>query len=101
MSILSAIKSTFVRQPMPKASASKSFIVYGPQGCGKTTHAEELAKRFRLDTIIDDGTVSERRFKPMGVLYLTNERPHWVSTETRRCLSFDDAMRLAGLVSAR
>lgn len=30
-------------------------IIYGPQGCGKTTHAKALAKHLGLNHIIDDG----------------------------------------------
>ncbi len=32
-----------------------SVIIYGPQGCGKTSNAEALAKHFGLNHIIDDG----------------------------------------------
>lgn len=32
-----------------------SVIVYGPQGCGKTTRAKQIARHFGLSRIIDDG----------------------------------------------
>lgn len=32
-----------------------SVIIYGPQGCGKTTHAKALMKHFGLNHLIDDG----------------------------------------------
>lgn len=31
----------------------RTVIVYGPQGCGKTLHANEIAKHFGLDKVVD------------------------------------------------
>jgi cytidylate kinase len=31
-----------------------SAIIYGPQGCGKTTNAEKLAKHLGLSNILDE-----------------------------------------------
>ncbi|SFM56371.1 AAA family ATPase [Nitrosomonas communis] len=31
-----------------------SVIIYGPQGCGKTTNAEKLAKHLGLSNILDE-----------------------------------------------
>lgn len=31
------------------------LIIYGPQGCGKTTRAKQIADLFGLDRIIDNG----------------------------------------------
>lgn len=36
------------------AAAAKSVIVYGPQGCGKTRHAEALAAHFGVGRVVDE-----------------------------------------------
>lgn len=36
------------------AASAEPVIVYGPQGCGKTRHAAELAAHFGVCRIIDD-----------------------------------------------
>lgn len=50
-----------------------SVIVYGPRGCGKTTHAETLRKHYGLEHIVDDYHFGARMRK--GVLYLCVEPP--------------------------
>lgn len=80
----------------------KSFIVYGPQGSGKTLHAEALRKALGLATVWDEGETQERLdqagFGPIGVLYLTIERPAWVPDYSRRCMPLDEALKHAGVV---
>jgi len=49
---------------------NKSVIVYGPQGCGKTRHAERIRKHFGLDSIVDDFD-PRKGMMLYGVLYLT------------------------------
>ncbi len=55
-----------------------SVIIYGPQGCGKTTHAKALAKHLGLSHIIDDGRDEEGNLWhsdyaiPEGTLVLTS-----------------------------
>jgi len=49
----------------------KSIIVYGPQGCGKTTNAEKMRKAFNLKKIVDGWEPGES-FEERNVLYLTN-----------------------------
>jgi len=45
-------------------------IIYGPQGCGKTSNADKLAKHFGLSKIVDNydglGSIDQ------DTLYLTN-----------------------------
>jgi hypothetical protein len=57
----------------------QSIIVIGPQACGKTHNAEQIARHYRLPEIIDEGKVSGglRQVQPQatGVLYLTNKPP--------------------------
>lgn len=31
-----------------------SVYVYGPAGCGKSTNADRMKRKFSLDTVIDD-----------------------------------------------
>lgn len=67
---------------------NQSVIVYGPQGCGKTTNAHALAKHFGLHKIVDDGR--QLLTEPTGSLYLTNDRP--LLAYGCRVISFHDAM---------
>ncbi len=46
-----------------------SIIVYGPQGCGKTRHAEELRAHFGLTRVVDDYVLGPL---PDDALVLTN-----------------------------
>ena len=77
-------------------TSNRSVVVYGPQGCGKTTHAAALAAHVGLTTIHDEGDIDPRRLRPYGTLYLTNERPREAQA-ARGSYAFDDAMRLAGI----
>lgn len=57
-----------------------SVIMYGPQGVGKTFHAERIAKHFGLARIVDGGknSYNYRECKspqPEGTLYITDEKP--------------------------
>ena len=66
----------------------KSLIVYGPRGCGKTTHAAKIASYYGLTTIVDpwDGA----SFEAEGHLYLTNIAPQ------RRAKSYDKVVKEIG-----
>ncbi len=74
----------------------KSVIVYGPQGCGKTTHAHELAGHFGVTNIVDDA-LDGQRLEVTDHLYLMQERPAWADDSCRRVFPFDQACRLAGI----
>ena len=85
-----------------------SIIIHGPQGCGKTRSAERLRKYFGMDEICDDEmdpyplTIAQQtEFKAGKVLYLTSIAPkdkdydtRWGDYDTRRVLSFQQAMKL-------
>lgn len=81
------------KAPQPAHPSSvKSVIVYGPQGSGKTLHAEELRKGFKLDRVDEEGLGG--RFEPTGVLYLTNAVPaHFIGH--RRVFSLKEALAQA------
>lgn len=51
----------------------RSIIVYGPQGCGKTRHAELLRDFFGMSHIVDDWDCSDPI--PDDALVLTVHRP--------------------------
>ena len=75
----------------------KSYVVYGPQGCGKSTHAKVLAKHFGVNVIIDPAD-NVKHFRAVDHLYLMQDRPDWAENGVnRRVISFDYACRLAGI----
>lgn len=50
----------------------KSIIIHGPQGCGKTTHAEALRQHYGMTKVLDDWDGHDRL--PMrDTLVLTND----------------------------
>lgn len=73
--------------------SNRSVLVYGPQGCGKSTHADAIAKALGLNKIHDDWE-PDTPFAMLDTLILTNNcenhRPF-----TRRLMSFDQAMQIA------
>lgn len=74
----------------------RSLFVCGPQGCGKTRHADEIAEHFGLDEI-EDGTGS-RDIPAEGVLVLSghaiDEWREWFGPDLLGYLfiTYDDAM---------
>ncbi|MFC6351270.1 hypothetical protein H7691_06545 [Stenotrophomonas sp. CW117] len=53
---------------------NRSVIVYGPQGSGKSLHAEKLRQHFGMERIIENWNGSDP-FPRDGALVLTNN-PH-------------------------
>ncbi len=53
-----------------KLEKKMSVYIYGPQGCGKTHHAESLAKFFGLSYIMDGFHFSTHVFPTHGTLVL-------------------------------
>ncbi|WP_067517716.1 hypothetical protein [Endozoicomonas ascidiicola] len=47
--------------------------VYGDPGCGKSTNAEAMARRFGLSVVLDDFSWPRRRVPSKGVLVLTRD----------------------------
>lgn len=73
-------------------TGTKSWIVYGPQGCGKSRNARALANALKLNFIRDDWRPDQT--PPItDHLILTQERPD-DDTYQRRVMSFDEAMKL-------
>lgn len=75
---------------------NKTVFIYGPQGCGKTRHADDLARFFRVDRVID-GFDWDQPVPLLNCLVLTHDTPPVELDFARRVLSFDQAMTLAGL----
>jgi hypothetical protein len=82
----------------------KSLIVYGPKGCGKTTHAEELMTRHGLLRVCElDNTLGAAARhglldkNPDSVLYLTCSTQENAELDGRRfglrVMSYENAMR--------
>ena len=61
-------------------------VVYGPQGCGKTTNSVELMLRLGCDTVIDITEVADLSAVPAGTLVLTSD------LATAGALNYDEVM---------
>lgn len=70
---------------------NKSWIVYGPQGCGKTRNAKAIAKRLGLGKVRDGWDGRKHTFALTDTLHLTNEIPAWAK-DNRRVLTYAEAM---------
>jgi hypothetical protein len=78
---------------------NKSVIVYGPQGCGKTLLAKELATHFGVSKIQDEYTGQPLKTTDLtDTLFLAHERPSWSTDLDRRVVDFFDVLRPAGLL---
>lgn len=77
-----------------KNHGPKSVFVFGPQGCGKTRHAKQLAAHFGLAHWRDDWEPG-RVFPATNHLILTNQDPRQIpgNEHWRRVYSFEEAMR--------
>lgn len=74
---------------------SDGVIVFGPAGCGKSYNAEALRQHFGLRQIDHEWTGRERLFP--GTLVLTTTDLGSLHYQGFRVVSFDEAMREAGL----
>jgi Holliday junction resolvasome RuvABC ATP-dependent DNA helicase subunit len=65
-------KATSAGSTNPRKSRHQEngVVIYGPQGCGKTTHAAALARHYGKDRIVDDWVPG--RPAPADTLALTN-----------------------------
>lgn len=82
-----------------------SIIIHGPQGCGKSRHAEQLRRHFGMRLALEGDEAfngrlykllaapkSAARIKAMYAVILTHERPPEGLTSLR-IVSFADAMK--------
>lgn len=69
----------------------KSWLVYGPQGCGKTTNAQAIAAALGLTEVVDDWLPGDP-VPTTKALVLSTEGP--CTPFTRRVLRYDQAMTL-------
>lgn len=70
-----------------------SLIIVGPQGCGKTRNAKILKEHFKLENIIDTGTLflSPHKIPEFGALVLCNDLPK--SYSRYRVMQYADAVK--------
>lgn len=77
----------------------QSVVIHGPQGCGKTTHAEALARHFGCTQVVQDWNGLDPL--PAGALGLTNApAARLAAVEGARVVSYEHAAGEAGLLSA-
>lgn len=69
----------------------KSWLVYGPEGCGKTRNAQAIADALGLTEIVD-GWLPGDPVPPRKALLLSTEAPDFPTH--KRVLTFDQAMSL-------
>jgi hypothetical protein len=69
----------------------ESWIVYGPQGSGKTLHRHAIAKALGLRFIVDEWDEREDTFEPLNTLHLAHQLPAW-ARNNRRVLSIGMAL---------
>lgn len=69
----------------------KSWLVYGPEGCGKTKNAQAIAAALGLTEIVD-GWLPGDPVPPRKALLLSTEAPDFPTH--KRVLTFDQAMSL-------
>ncbi|PPE75444.1 hypothetical protein C3942_00685 [Solimonas fluminis] len=69
---------------------TRSIIVFGPPGCGKTRDRKRIAKHYRLTRIRDNWDPTQV-FTSVDTLHLTNAPPPGDGRD-RRVISYQDAM---------
>jgi len=69
---------------------NKTWYVFGPQGCGKTVHAQAIAAALGVSKVIDEWSPGDRHPPPVDHLVLCIDPPEGF----RRVLSFAEAMKL-------
>ena len=81
---------------------SRTVVIHGPQGCGKTRNAQALAAHFGCRRIVDDWNGQSKIEE--GSLVLTNSMVFGIKASALPCawrfVPFSKAMAEAGLVAA-
>jgi hypothetical protein len=64
----------------PAGVKEPSWIVYGPQGCGKSMHARAIAKMLSLKDVVDDWDGSAASFREHDTLHVTHLEPNFIDS---------------------
>lgn len=73
--------------------AGRSVIVHGPQGCGKSRHAQALCRHFDMDQIVElEDHPPGEEVPAFGALILTNKDPATIEAPSYRMIAFADAL---------
>lgn len=75
------------------AGTTKSWILHGPQGSGKTKHADAIAKALGVTKIKDEWNGRLVTFSELDTLHICDELPLWAN-KNRRVLTMTEAMNL-------
>ncbi|HED4877799.1 TPA: hypothetical protein R4K21_003632 [Stenotrophomonas maltophilia] len=70
--------------------SKRSIVIYGPQACGKSRHAQRLREHFGLQDVVDDWD-GHTVYPPEDTLVLTCN-PDAVAEGTSRVMDFGTAM---------
>jgi hypothetical protein len=78
-------------------TSTKSVVVFGPQGCGKSRYAGAFREHFGLTEVVDDWSPGDDAPRT-GALILTNaDLTHQrARNDWRRVYSFNEALALIG-----
>ena len=87
-----ALKASEQPAEAPVRIIHRSHLVFGPQGCGKTTNARAIADALGLKDILDDW-LPGMSFPKSDTLVLTYEQGDFTPFR-RNILSYEQAMRL-------
>jgi dephospho-CoA kinase len=77
---------------------TKSIVIEGPQGSGKTLASEALRKHYGLDLVVDLDDV--KRVPRRGALILTHHVPPYLREAGLEIIGVEVAMRAAGVTLA-
>jgi len=83
--------TTSTTSAVTPANSAPSIVIYGPPGCGKSKHAEELRAYLDLDTVVDDWDGSSP-YPRVGALVLTSNPSPTLAPSTH-AMHFGSAMR--------
>lgn len=76
-----------------RTSTPRSCLVHGPEGCGKTTHAQAIAKALGLRDVLDNWKPGQPAPLLNTLILSTDHDPKWHFKG--RAMTFDQAIQIA------